>query len=107
MAQKVSVTLVDDIDGSEAVETVLFGLDGASYEIDLNKKNAAALRGALAAYLGHGRKSAVGKRGRRTTRTSIGPGPSELRDWARSNGYTVSDRGRVSAEIRDAFNAAH
>lgn len=108
MAQKVNIVLVDDIDGSEATQTVSFGLDGASYEIDLSDKNAAALRDALAAYIGHARKSAGGsRRGRRTSVTSIGPSSKQVRDWARSNGYEVSDRGRVSAEIRQAFDAAH
>ena len=108
MAQKVNIVLVDDIDGSDASETVAFGLDGSSYEIDLNDKNAAALRDALSAYVGHARK--VSTRGRRTTRattTTSGPSARELRDWARSNGYEVSDRGRVPAEVREAFDAAH
>ena len=56
MAQKVHIVLEDDLDGSDASQTVSFGLDGATYEIDLNDKNAAALRDALAKYVGHGRK---------------------------------------------------
>jgi len=105
MAQKVNIVLVDDIDGSDANETVAFGLDGTSYEIDLNDKNAAALREALSPYVGHARK--VGTRGRRTRNAAASSGPSarELRDWARSNGFEVSDRGRVPAEVREAFNA--
>ncbi|MEJ7795031.1 MAG: Lsr2 family protein [Nocardioides sp.] len=106
MAQKVNIVLVDDIDGSDAVETVTFGLDGATYEVDLNDKNAAALREALAGYLGHARK-VTNSRGRKTKTTTGGPSARELRDWARSNGYKVSDRGRVPAEVRDAFEAAH
>ena len=108
MAQKVNIILVDDIDGSDASETVTFGLDGTSYEIDLNDKNAAALRDALAAYVGHARKvSTRGRRTRTTTATTAGPSARELRDWARSNGFEVSDRGRVPAEVREAFDAAH
>ena len=57
MAQKVNIVLVDDLDGSEAAETVSFGLDGTSYEIDLNDKNARGLRDALASYVGHARKA--------------------------------------------------
>ena len=57
MAQRVHVVLVDDIDGSDAGETVTFGLDGSTYEIDLNEKNAAALREALSPYVGHARRS--------------------------------------------------
>ena len=105
MAQKVNIVLVDDIDGSDASETVSFGLDGTSYEIDLNDKNAAALRDALSAYVGHARK-VTASRGRRRAATTSGPSARELRDWARSNGYEVSDRGRVPAEVREAFDAA-
>ena len=106
MAQKVNIILVDDIDGSDASETVTFGLDGTSYEIDLNDKNAAALRDALSAYVGHARKvSNRGRRTRTTTTTAAGPSARELRDWARSNGFEVSDRGRVPAEVREAFDA--
>src|SRR5512143_1670920 len=98
MAQKVHILLVDDLDGSEATETVSFGLDGTSYEIDLNDKNAAALRESLSGYVGHARKvGAPARRGRRaTTATTTGPSAREIRDWARSNGWDVPDRGRVS-----------
>ncbi len=108
MAQKVNIILVDDIDGSDAVETVSFGLDGTTYEIDLNKKNAAGLRDALASYVGHGRKVA-GTRGRRSasSRTNMGPTAREVRDWARSNGFSVPDRGRIPANIREAFDKAN
>ena len=56
MAQKVHIVLVDDLDGSEATESVSFALDGTSYEIDLNEKNAAKLRDPLSGYVGHARK---------------------------------------------------
>jgi hypothetical protein len=108
MAQKVNVVLIDDIDGSDASETVSFGLDGTTYEIDLSDANAAALRDALAGYVGHARRvGAASRRGRRTTTRNLGASTKEMRDWARSNGFKVSDRGRVSAEVRQAFEAAH
>lgn len=109
MAQKIHIVLEDDLDGSEAAETVTFGLDGTSYEIDLNKKNAAALREALATYVGHGRKlGSAPRRGRKAAASTTGGASArEIRDWARSNGLTVPDRGRVSAEVRQAFDAAH
>ena len=108
MAQKIHIVLEDDLDGSKADETVTFGLDGTSYEIDLNKKNAAALREALATYVGHGRKVGSGpRRGRKAAASTGGTSAREIRDWARSNGFTVPDRGRVSAEVRQAFEAAH
>ena len=64
MAREVIEKLIDDLDGSEATETVTFGLDGTTYEIDLNKKNAAALRKALEPYVKAARKgsSAGGRR---------------------------------------------
>jgi hypothetical protein len=110
MAQKVHIVLVDDLDGTEATESVSFGLDGTSYEIDLNDQNAAALREVLSGYVGHARKVASARRaGRKSSAaaTSDGPSAKEIRDWARSNGYDVPDRGRVSADVRQAFDAAH
>ncbi len=105
MAQKVNIVLIDDIDGSGAVETVSFGLDGTSYEIDLNKKNAAALRDALAGYVGNARKVTGSRRGgRRSSAAALGPSAREVRDWARSNGFKVPDRGRIPADIREAFD---
>ena len=113
MAQKVNIVLVDDIDGSEATETVTFGLDGTSFEIDLNDTHAAGLRDALAPFIGHGRKvgSAPRRGGRRSSSSNGssngGPSAKEIRDWARENGHDVPDRGRVSAEVREAYDAAH
>lgn len=107
MAQKVTIVLVDDLDGSEATETVSFGLDGTSYEIDLNDDNAAKLREAVAGFVGHARKvGAAPRRGRKSSAAADGPSAKEIRDWARSNGYDVPDRGRVSADVRAAFEAA-
>jgi len=112
MAQKVNIVLVDDLDGSEASESVSFGLDGTSYEIDLNDQNAARLRDALAEFVGHARKVGSASRrggGRRSGggAATAGPSAKEIRDWARSNGYDVPDRGRVSAEVREAYDAAN
>ena len=110
MAQRTVVILEDDIDGGEATETVTFGLDGVTYEIDLNDKNAADLRAALAPWVGHGRRIARGGRAAAPARPSRKRGSSEatvMREWARANGYTVNDRGRISAEIRAAYEAAH
>ena len=108
MAQKVHITLEDDLDGGDATETVSFGLDGKSYEIDLNDKNAAALREALAKYVGAARRS--GSSGRTSSarrRTQVGTSAREIRDWARSQGRDVPERGRIPADIREAFEAAH
>lgn len=106
MAQKVNIILIDDIDESEAVETVTFGLDGSSYEIDLNEKNAKKLREALAPYVGSARK--VARRGRGSSKAAAPThSAKEIRDWARSNGYDVPQRGRIPTEIREAFEAVH
>jgi hypothetical protein len=108
MAQKVHIVLEDDLDGSDATQTVTFALDGTSYEIDLNDKNAAALRDAVATYVGHARKVSGSRRGRRSSASSgSGPSAREIRDWARSNGHKVPERGRIPAGVREAFEAAH
>lgn len=105
MAQRIQVTLEDDIDGSVASETIQFGLDGVSYEIDLSDENAAKLRDALASWVGHARR--VGGR-RQQTRAAAGRSDlNEIRAWGRANGYKVSERGRVSAEVLKAYDAAH
>ena len=107
MAQKVNIVLVDDIDQSDADETVSFGLDGKEYAIDLNTKNARALRDALAPYVAHARPVS-GRSGRRcAAKAAGGAAPAEIRAWARENGFDVPDRGRVAAEVREAYAAAH
>ena len=110
MAQKVNIVLVDDLDGTEATETVSFGLDGTTYEIDLNDANAASLREALSGYVGHARKVTGG--GRRTRRSSGGSSSSssntkDVREWAKGQGMEVSERGRISADVQQAYDAAH
>jgi hypothetical protein len=110
MAQKVQVILVDDIDGGEAEESVSFAIDGVNYEIDLSEGNATALREALAPWVGHARRvggrSAGGRRGSRG-RAAAKADLGDVRAWARENGFTVSDRGRVSSEVMSAYEAAH
>jgi hypothetical protein len=108
MAQRVHVVLEDDLDGSKAVETVSFALDGKSYEIDLNEKNALKLRKALAPFVGAGRRAArPGGAGRKSPASSSGPSAPEIRAWAKSNGHDVPDRGRIPADVRQAFEAAN
>jgi nucleoid-associated protein Lsr2 len=107
MAQKVQVLLVDDLDGSEATETVTFGLDGALYEIDLSSGNAGKLRKELAHYVEHARKASAPTR-RRRART--GPGrerSAQIRLWAKQRGYKVNERGRIPANIVAEYEAAH
>lgn len=104
MAQRVVVTLSDDIDGGEASETVAFGLDGRTYEIDLNPANAKKLRGALAPYVRAGRKRS--NSGRTYHRTAVAPDPQTVRAWAQSHGYEVPARGRIPKKVYEAFSAA-
>ncbi|WP_366522905.1 Lsr2 family protein [uncultured Nocardioides sp.] len=102
------IVLEDDLDGSDATQTVSFALDGTAYEIDLNDKNAAALRDALAAYVGHGRKVSGSRRGRRTASSApSGHSAKEIREWARSHGHDVPERGRIPSDVRQAFEAAN
>ncbi|MER5384307.1 Lsr2 family protein [Streptomyces sp. NBC_00647] len=105
MAQRVVVTLFDDIDGSEAAETIAFGLDGKSYEIDLNPANAKKLRKALEPYLEAGRKQS--KSGKAYTHTALTPDPAAVRAWARSNKMDVPPRGRIPKKVYEAFAESH
>lgn len=98
MAQKVTVVLIDDIDGTDADETVRFAIDDDAYEIDLSADNAAQLRQYLARYA---------DRARRVGRAEGEASAAAIRAWARDNGWDVPTRGRVSAEIRAAYDAAH
>jgi hypothetical protein len=116
MAQKVNIVLVDDIDGADANETVSFALDGVDYEIDLSDKHSSDLREALSLYIGHARRTGGRRRGGRrssgsATATSAasanGASAAEIRAWARENGWDVPERGRVSAEVREAYAAAN
>ena len=107
MAQKVNIVLVDDLDGTEATETVSFGLDGTSYEIDLNDANAASLREALSGYVGHARKVTGGGRRARRSSTATSSHTKDVREWAKAQGMEVSERGRISADVQRAYDAAH
>ena len=116
MAQKVQVVLVDDLDAGEADETVSFSLDGVSYEIDLSDANAKKLRDALAVYVGSGRRvggrsgarPGRGTSGGRSARRGGGDNDTaRIREWARASGRQVSERGRISAELREAYRQAN
>jgi hypothetical protein len=103
MAQKVQVVLLDDIDGGSADETLKFSFEGASYEIDLSTAHAAELRASVAPWLKAARKVS----GRTSGRAVANSDTSKIRAWAKSTGLGVSERGRISAEIRAAYTAAH
>jgi nucleoid-associated protein Lsr2 len=110
MVRKVQVVLEDDIDGGVADETVSFALDGRAYEIDLNAKNAAKLREALAPWIASARRAGASQRQTeskpaRTPRRSRDS--SDIRAWAAENGIAVSTRGRISSDLRAKYEAAH
>jgi hypothetical protein len=113
MAQKTIVFLTDDLDGGEADETLTFGLDGKSYEIDLTELNADKLRELLAPFVKAGRKVSTGTSPKQASRATgkapgnaLGVDPQEARAWARENGFEVNDRGRVPRPILEAFAKA-
>lgn len=97
MAQKVEVVLVDDLDGSEAAETVKFAIDGRHYEVDLSEENARELRNFLKPYM---------KKGRAVAPPSPKAEAAEIRKWAADNGYEVSARGRLHRDVVEAYRNA-
>ncbi len=114
MAQIREVRLIDDLDGESADETVEFGLDGKSFEIDLSENNAGRLRDALAEFVASARRAGGGGRGRRAAATATATAPRRpsidreqnqaIRDWARKRGMKVSDRGRIPSEVLEAYH---
>jgi hypothetical protein len=122
MAQIREVRLVDDLDGEAADETVEFGIDGRNYEIDLSEANAVRLRDALAGYVSAARRTGAGRRrggsSAGTPAGGAGTAPKgrtvvdreqnqAIRDWARKRGMTVSERGRIPAEVLEAYHQEH
>ena len=111
MARKVQVHLLDDIDGSKAEETLKFGLDGTLYEIDLNAKHADKLRSSLAQYVTHARRLGRGQVAATSRGRGQAPARSDreqnqaIRDWAKSKGLDVNDRGRIPANIVEQYHA--
>jgi hypothetical protein len=106
MAQKITVALEDDIDGGPADETVRFGLGGTEYEIDLSTKNATAFRQQLAPFIEHARRTGRGQRRRPGRTVSSRERSADIRAWAKDQGITVSDRGRIPASVAEQYDAA-
>lgn len=111
--EEVTVSLVDDFDGTEAAETVKFALDGKSYEIDLSKTNANELRRTLRPYIDRSRsarRSATARRGasgrRGPARRSEGYDRTEVRAWAKANRIKVAPRGRISNDVVEKWRKA-
>jgi hypothetical protein len=107
MAQRVTVALEDDLDGGPAHETVRFGIGGADYEIDLNRKNAAAFRKQIASFIEHARRAGRGQPRRAAGRTAASRQRSgDIRAWAKDRGIVVSERGRIPANVVEQYQAA-
>jgi Lsr2 len=113
VAQKVTVSLIDDLDGGQADETVEFAFEGRSYEIDLSSGNIGKLRDALAPFVAAGRKAgrrraAAANSSGAVRRASVDREQNQaIREWARKRGMKVSDRGRIPAEVLDAYHQEH
>ena len=113
MAKQTTVTLIDDIDGSEADESVEFAIDGKSYEIDLSAANSERLRDALAPFVSAARRtgtrrsssgSASSGSGRQSTDRELN---QAIREWAQKEGMKISERGRIPSNVLEAYHAAH
>lgn len=108
--KRITTELVDDLDGTVIGPadggTVTFALDGASYEIDLGRANQQALRDSLAPFIAKARSTGRRSGGAPRKRSTSNGDTAAVREWAQRNGYTVGDRGRIPAEIREAYAAA-
>lgn len=106
MAPRVVVELVDDLDGTatDDVSTIHFSLDGVHYEIDLSQANAERLRTVFTSYVDSARR----RRGKavRKRRPLANIDAPLIRAWAAANGFTVSQRGRLSGDIINAYREA-
>jgi hypothetical protein len=106
MAQKITVTLQDDLDGGPADETVQFAIGGTGYEIDLSTSNAAAFRAQLAPFIACARKAGRGPRRQPGHSAAKRERSGDIRAWAKDQGITVSERGRIPASVVNQYQAA-
>jgi hypothetical protein len=116
MAQKVQVVLTCDLDDDEvpAAQTVTFGYDGYSYAFELCEQHLEEFNEAMQAYIaaarvadGPRRRRAAATPGRtRRSAATSDASSGDIRTWARQNGYEISERGRIPAEIRSAYEEA-
>lgn len=109
MAKQTIVTMLDDIDGTKAVETVAFSIDGRSYEIDLSERNAAKLRRALEPFASKARQAGSDRPPRSNVTNVAAVGQSRnalIRAWAAAQGLTVPARGRIPQSVVTAYDAA-
>jgi hypothetical protein len=107
MAKTLVEVLVDDLDGTEAVESVRLGWNGQWRQLELSEKNLAALSKAIDRFWDAGRPMKADAPGRR--RTSAGTGgrdPRAIRVWAAENGIAVPSRGRIPRDVEDRYHEA-
>ncbi|MFE9120896.1 Lsr2 family protein [Streptomyces sp. NPDC007172] len=110
MAQKTVVIYTDDLTGEESAEaaTHQIVIDGVAYEVDLGPDSYDKLMEAVNPFLQAGRRVRGGRAKATPTRQAGGNNDTAaIRAWAKEKGYDINDRGRVAAEIRDAYNKAH
>ncbi|HEX6953375.1 MAG TPA: Lsr2 family protein [Agromyces sp.] len=104
MAKRIVETLVDDLDGSEADRTIAFSINGEGYAIDLSSANAEKFDAALAPFVDAARRTSSGRAGGGARRRGGGSGDTkDAREWLRSNGHQVSDRGRIPAPLLELY----
>jgi Lsr2 len=108
MARQTTVTLVDDLDGSEAEEQVEFSVDGRTYEIDLSTVNASRLRDALAPFVSVARRTGARRAAVAPPRATSDRAQNQaIREWAIAQGMKVSERGRIPTNVLTAYHRAH
>ncbi|MET3860720.1 hypothetical protein ABIE38_001642 [Dietzia sp. 2505] len=112
MAQQFQVRYIDDIDGTELGEeanSISFAFEGKEYSIDLSDENADAFREVMAPYIDAGHRVTGGrnKPARKAAAKSSSGDTKAIREWARENGFEVSDRGRIPADVMEAYAAAN
>ena len=104
--RKVQVILQDDIDGSEPAQTVNFALDGKAYEIDLTEEHAEELRDALAPWISAARPTSTTRNPKPRATSKRSTDTVDIRRWAKENDIPVSERGRISIDLRNRYEAA-
>jgi hypothetical protein len=107
MAKTLNVTRADDIDGSGNAATVTFSYQNSSYEIDLSPQNKTRFAQALAPFITAARRSPVASSSRRPRTAADRLDRATIRAWARDQGITISDRGRISTAIISQYRATH
>jgi hypothetical protein len=115
MAKQTVIQMTDDLDGSEATQSIEFSFRGKSYTIDLNDSNASDFDDAIAPYIAAAQPSGGAQPARSSARRTSTPSqrvsgdadPKQVRAWAEANGVTVSPRGRIKADILEQYRAAN